>query len=263
MRRLLAAALMLGAIMWPDPVLAVLRSGSLTVTDQGRPIPGATIMLTRPRPHTPRAAAAPSRSPAQPPPSYAHQPPPSQPQAYQSMAYPALNPCPPGYDYAPGYNPECYQRPLGATWIGGKTDAYGRLVLQFDDREAAPGTLVDITAYYPNGEMRRLIDVPVEMVLGGGGDRTGRCARRRDCTGWATARLCATGVGTGSHRRSAGYYRWLRRVDWRWRAGRLRAARALIPLERSRSAGLFRPTRTPGRSKRVLAVLSFQRLLRL
>jgi hypothetical protein len=170
LRRLVSAVLILSALIWPDPVLAVLRSAALTITDQGRPIPGATLMLTRPHARTARTAGAPPRV-SQPQP-YGQQPPP--PQAYPQQpdqagyAYPAPNPCPPGYDYAPGYNPECYARPLGATWISGKTDAYGRLILQFDDRQAAAGTLVDITAYYPNGEVRRLFDVPVERAFSGG-----------------------------------------------------------------------------------------------
>ena len=41
-------------------------------------------------------------------------------------------------------------------------------MLQFDDREAPPGTLVDLILYYPNGALRRLADVPIETILAGG-----------------------------------------------------------------------------------------------
>ena len=53
-------------------------------------------------------------------------------------------------------------------WVVARSDQTGRAVLQFNDREAPPGTLVDVILYYPDGALRRLADVPIETILAGG-----------------------------------------------------------------------------------------------
>jgi hypothetical protein len=132
---MLATAALLAFLAGLDPAWAVLKSTSLVVTDQGRVIPGATITLSRPHPRTARAPIPQqSTQTSQSGPTY--QPPPAAPQPQN--------------------------------WVVARSDQTGRTVLQFDDREAPPGTLVDVTLYYPNGGVRELFDVPIETILAGG-----------------------------------------------------------------------------------------------
>jgi|SRR5271169_704474 len=141
MRRMLAIIALLGAIAGAGPAWAVLKSTSLVVTDQGRVIPGATISLSRPHPRTARALTV------------------QQPTQTSQYGKPPVQTTP--------QSPAAPQ-PRDRNWVVGRSDQTGRAVLQFDDREAPPGTLVDVTLYYPNGGIRQLFDVPIETILAGG-----------------------------------------------------------------------------------------------
>lgn len=140
MRHVLAAAVLLGLLGGFDPAWAVLTSSSLVITDQGRPIPAATILLSHPHP---RAARAPSQKPAAPMQQYSQQPAPASPA-------PAVSPQP------------------AAKWVTAQADMNGRALLQFDNQDTPPGMVVDVTVFYPNGETRQLYDIPVETILAGG-----------------------------------------------------------------------------------------------
>jgi hypothetical protein len=104
-------------------------------------IPGATISLSRPHP---RATRAPIREQPTETSQYAQLP---------KQATPT---------------PPAALQPQDQNWVVARSDQTGRAVLQFDDREAPPGTLVDVILYYPNGALRRLADVPIETILAGG-----------------------------------------------------------------------------------------------
>lgn len=136
MRRLFAAIIAITAVLTGNPAWAVLKSAILTVTDQGQAIPGATLALSRPRPRVLHRKAQRTTERTRPP----------------STAQP----------YQPA---EAQAQP---NWLVARTGPGGEVHLQFDDRDAPPGSLIDIVLYYPNGEMRRRLSVPIETILAGG-----------------------------------------------------------------------------------------------
>ncbi len=134
MRRMLVVGILFGSLGCAQPSWAVLTS--VVITDQGHAIPSATISLSRPHPAGTHAAGPAPQQTAQ--------------QGYQPPAQPV------------------YQQPVEPNWITARNDHFGRVTLQIDDGQAAPGLLVDITLRYPNGDTRQRFDVPVEMLLAGG-----------------------------------------------------------------------------------------------
>jgi hypothetical protein len=134
MRRILAVAVLFGGLGCAQPSWAVLTS--VVITDQGHAIPSATISLSHPHPAGTHAAGPLPQQTAQ--------------QGYQQPAQPA------------------YQQPVEPNWITARNDPTGRATLQIDDRQASPGSLVDITLRYPNGDTRQRFDVPIELLMAGG-----------------------------------------------------------------------------------------------
>lgn len=153
MRKVLVIAAVLSALTSANTAWAVLTTTSVVLTDQGRAIPGATITLSRPRSRTARPTVATpqqalQQQTIQQPSQQAFQQPGQQPSQQLSQL-----PSPP---------------PVEQNWVVAKSDQTGRVLLQFDDKEAGAGTLVDITIYFPNGEMRRRLDVPIDLIRAGG-----------------------------------------------------------------------------------------------
>src|SRR5579872_5667458 len=149
MGRFVPIMALLGIIAGMTPCWAVLKSTSLVVTDQGYAIPGATIVLSRPHPrvaHAPVHQAQPTQTAQAAPPPVATAPPPG-PTAPQAPAA---------------------SQPADGNWVVVRSDASGRALFQLDDRDAPPGTLVNVTLYYPNGLVRQRYDVPIETIFAGG-----------------------------------------------------------------------------------------------
>jgi hypothetical protein len=153
---MVTATALAGAIILAHPAWAVLKSTSLLVTDLGQGVPGATITLSKPRPR---------RVQAKPKPQLQQQ----QQQQQQATGIDQNGPPPPAGEGPPsgqGQPPKQAGQDGGSgAWIVVKTDPTSRVRLRYDDRDTPPGTVVDITITFINGETLRRKNVPIEQII--------------------------------------------------------------------------------------------------
>lgn len=146
-RKLVVMAAMVCGFALADPASAVLSSASIVLTDHGQAIPGATLTLSRPHHRRARAVAA-TPSPSQQP---------TQPTPQQTTTSALVQTAPPTVE--PTVDQE---------WVVAKSDAAGRVLLQFDDRDAMPDTDVDLIVTYQSGATVRRFNVAIETIRNGG-----------------------------------------------------------------------------------------------
>lgn len=129
-----------GMFAWSDAAWAIAQETTVTITESGKPLPGAMVSLTvkssEPRsvPQRAQARTAPSRVQSRPQPARAE----------------------------PRTAPRIVQRSRI------RTDERSRVTFRYDDATVPPDALVDITVSTPDGRSRTRRDVPLALLVAGG-----------------------------------------------------------------------------------------------